>query len=373
MGQVPDQQTGARLCQQQRFRDRHQQPQKLEQESKEEELPHKQALTTLDSTATAPFEEYFTLGQTLGQGAHGTVYRCEVAEKGRTALPWLREGCNYAVKRIAKATTSYAEYFQAITSRESKDDSDVSSEDIQAITLNDSKNFVIQIYGLMMGMPTGLDIIMEALEGPDMFDWMTGLHGTVPEHQVCVLTRQMLSAVHYLHRVTGALHRDVKLENFGFARPVLQGYALPAVKLFDLGSALVLPKPISEKTEYILVESEQHGTLHWMAPEVWDGKCGAPSDVWGIGLACFYMLCDDLPFDLLCYKYPRNVLKALQNNTLVADEKTWAHASESSRNFMQSLLKKEPLLRASTHAALGHLWLQKSEEPPCWYQSEVRS
>lgn len=44
-----------------------------------------------------------------------------------------------------------------------------------------------------------------------------------------------LKAVHFLHRSAGALHRDVKPQNFGFARPVVQELGLGGRFLGGLG------------------------------------------------------------------------------------------------------------------------------------------
>ena len=53
-------------------------------------------------------------------------------------------------------------------------------------------------------------IVMNLLEGPTLQGWMTSLKTAVPERTCADLAQQMLSAVHYLHRVVGAVHRDVK-------------------------------------------------------------------------------------------------------------------------------------------------------------------
>merc|ERR1711966_509273 len=94
-----------------------------------------------------------------------------------------------------------------------------------------------------------LFMVMEMLEGPDLFDFIaTNRHKGLQEHVVAGLTLQMCTAVHHVHRVVGMIHRDIKPENFGFVRPVQEGAPLPTLNLFDFGLAHILEAPVTEET-----------------------------------------------------------------------------------------------------------------------------
>ena len=48
---------------------------------------------------------------------------------------------------------------------------------------------------------------MELLEGPDLFDFLALRSTKLEEGDAMDLVRQMLEALHYMHRNLGALHR----------------------------------------------------------------------------------------------------------------------------------------------------------------------
>jgi len=262
------------------------------------------------------FEEYVKLGKLLGEGGYGQVYRCEVTAKGRSVFPHLQQGRSYALKRIMTALEpEKGQLYKSVMQ--------LSSERLvqyaQALTKQEcADNFIIRIQAFIVELPHAINVVMEVLEGPDLFDWVHSYKEHIPEQRTAALARQMLLAIHYLHRVVGAIHRDIKLDNFGFVHAAQSGGNIPTLKLFDLGLAMVLPEAITGETERTLLDAKRNGTLHWMAPEVFRKKCGAPSDVWGIGLIVYYMLCGKFPYDLLRHRTALAIMSGLQRNPMVS-------------------------------------------------------
>ncbi|CAJ1329166.1 unnamed protein product [Effrenium voratum] len=167
-------------------------------------------------------------------------------------------------------------------------------------------------------------------------------------------------ALHYMHRTIGALHRDIKPENFGFIKPPTAGQPLPALKLFDMGLAWVLKAPVTEETAKKMLHVKRCGTACYMAPEVWDGHTGPPSDVWSLGVVSFITVSLEVPFKLMEHKQPK---LAVRDNELSFESRAWADASDQSKQFLQGLLDKVPSSRLTTGEALAHCWLTASLEP----------
>jgi len=171
----------------------------------------------------------------------------------------------------------------------------------------------------------------------------------------------MLSALHYLHREAGAIHRDVKPENFGFAQPPRGGDApLPTVKLFDLGLVWILPKPITDDSASELLPLRPCGTPQYMAPEVWKGVNGAPSDLWGVGIILYLLLTMRLPFGLFeCYDR-KSAEGIWRRCDFKLEPLHFAGVSDFAMQFVQTLLAREASSRATSHAALRASWLHQA-------------
>lgn len=320
------------------------------------------------------FSDLFVTSSVIGEGSFGIVYSAKLTEIGQTAFPWMEAGCTCAVKktrnafqkgqpldeihrsalRVSKARS--AEFFKILTSKEA------------------AENHIVRVHGQVIEPHSGVNaLIMELLPGPDFLDWTsqfwTSPHTAVlKEDDIARLTRQMLKALHYLHRVAGALHRDVKLENFGFAQPLPTGDspslgALPTLRLFDFGTAWILPEPVTDDNASKVVDLRTVGTCPWLSPEVVAGKCGAMSDVWSVGLIAFYLMTGDLPWNLADCSNVGSVASTLQRNSMSTAFQSFPTdtldcISPQALSFVSSLLNKDPTARSSTTAALEHAWLQ---------------
>lgn len=296
------------------------------------------------------FSEHFDIKAEVGKGAYGTVFRGEATELGLRTHKGFQPGVTYAVKRVRRPTRGMAEEINRSLLSVS------AHRHVEFVQSLGSVNpHVVNFVGVFVEAPAMTYMVMENLEGPDLFDWVANRRTTVAEPNAAILARQILTAVHFLHRSVGALHRDIKPENLGFVRPVQDSSTLPAIKLFDMGCAWVLPEPVTENKASMLLPLPRCGTQMYMAPETWAGRSGPPSDVWACGLVVYLLLSRELPFQLLRQKTAR---RAVEQNALVFETRIWENISAPAMRFVQGLLEKCAEQRLPTSAALEDSWLQ---------------
>eukprot|EP00668_Euglena_longa_P036118 GGOE01046416.1.p1 GENE.GGOE01046416.1~~GGOE01046416.1.p1 ORF type:complete len:1008 (-),score=303.85 GGOE01046416.1:544-3567(-) len=96
--------------------------------------------------------------------------------------------------------------------------------------------------------------------------------------------RDILRGLAYLHSHS-VLHRDIKPANVLLDQT---GHC----KLADFGTAAIISTIDRRQTDGATVV----GTPAYMAPEVLRGQCGAPADLWALGVTCFQLLTGQLLF-----------------------------------------------------------------------------
>ena len=102
---------------------------------------------------------------------------------------------------------------------------------------------------------THYQIVMELMQGNDLFDYMQKRDFRLSELQVKRITHQIVQGVQYLHSL-GIVHRDLKLENIMMSSDDDDA----CVKIADFGLATLLGPTQTA--------SEPYGTLGYTAPEV---------------------------------------------------------------------------------------------------------
>lgn len=281
--------------------------------------------SSLGSTASgaAPakktvLSDRFTLGEELGRGAYGQVYKGLDTVTGETV----------AIKQISL--------------------SGVSQENLQSVmgeidllkTLN-HKNIVKYIGSFKTR--THLYIILEYMESgalssiikPNKFD-------VFPEALAAVYIAQVLQGLAYLHE-QGVVHRDIKGANILTTKDGL-------VKLADFGVAAKLGELEEHRNEL-----QQHvvGTPYWMAPEVIEmTQVTAASDIWSVGCLIIELLTGYPPyFDL----QPMSALfRIVQDEHPPLPEVV----SPAMEDFLLKCFNKDPVLRPNAITLLQHEWVQ---------------
>ncbi|KAF3491992.1 STE/STE11/CDC15 protein kinase [Arthroderma uncinatum] len=251
----------------------------------------------------------FQLGDCLGKGAFGSVYR---------ALNW-GTGETVAVKQIRLADLPKSELR-------------VIMQEIDLLKNLDHSN-IVKYHGFVKSAET-LNIILEYCENGSLHS-ISKNFGRFPENLVGLYMSQVLHGLLYLHE-QGVIHRDIKGANILTTKQGL-------VKLADFGVA-------SRTTG--LHESSVVGTPYWMAPEVIElSGATTASDIWSLGSTVIELLEGKPPY----YKFqPMQALFRIVND----DHPPLPQgASPAVRDFLMQCFQKDPNLRVSARKLLKHPWI----------------
>lgn len=199
----------------------------------------------------------YQLGDCLGKGAFGSVFRALNMNTGETV----------AVKQVKLA--------------------DLPKSELRVITLEidllknlDHPNIVK--YRGFVKTSESLNIILEYCENGSLHS-ISKNFGKFPEHLVGIYMSQVLHGLLYLHE-QGVIHRDIKGANILTTKQGL-------VKLADFG--------VATKTT-TFHESSVVGTPYWMAPEVIElSGATTASDIWSLGCTVIELLDGKPPYHKL--------------------------------------------------------------------------
>lgn len=251
----------------------------------------------------------YQLGDCLGKGAFGSVYR---------ALNW-GTGETVAVKQIKLADLPKSELRVIML-------------EIDLLKNLDHPNIVK--YNGFVKTPETLNIVLEYCENGSLHS-ISKNFGRFPENLVALYMSQVLQGLVYLHE-QGVIHRDIKGANILTTKQGL-------VKLADFGVA-------SRTTG--LHESSVVGTPYWMAPEVIEltGATTA-SDIWSLGCTVIELLDGKPPYHTL---QPMPALFRIVNDD---NPPLPQGASPVVLDFLMQCFQKDPNLRVSAKKLLKHPWI----------------
>lgn len=198
-----------------------------------------------------------------------------------------------------------------------------------------------------------LYLVMEYIEGGELFDYIDGVGHLEPDETVWVF-RQVLAALLHCHRL-GIHHRDLKPENI-----LLDNSDVPRVKLVDFGMAALQPQGKLLTTPC--------GSIHYAAPEVFE-KCydGSKVDVWSLGIILFVMLTGTTPF-------------AYDSETMKDDVSKWYRLIKSGKfrvpdtvpveaeDLLRRMIVPDPRKRITLEGCWKHPFVQKFSKE--WGASE---
>ena len=201
-------------------------------------------------------------------------------------------------------------------------------------------NNIIKLIDLFENSETYF-IVLDYMQGKDLFDYIQKRGFSLPEQRVQDLTYQIALGVKYLHEF-GIVHRDLKLENIMMSDSSDQ--AVP--KIVDFGLAKIIGPSNTA--------SEPFGTLGYVAPEVLRKQPYTFScDVWSIGCIIYALLSGSLPFD---HESQKETIRMTLEDKLVFDLACWDNVSSTAKDLVTKLLIKDPKQRISLDAAMAHPW-----------------
>ncbi|CAK0785287.1 hypothetical protein CVIRNUC_008493 [Coccomyxa viridis] len=197
-------------------------------------------------------------------------------------------------------------------------------------------------------------LVMEECEGGELFDLIVE-RGHLSERDAAVNARAILEVIRHCHD-RGVLNRDMKPENLLLkAKHSCQDArcTMENLRCVDFGSAAVL--------ENGKLLSEMVGSSFYIAPEVLRGKYAGKADIWSAGIIVYIMLSGLPPF------WGPNTRECF-NNIMTAAPKLegdlWDGVSQLGKDFIRSLLEKNPEARLTVGEALAHPWLAQGAGAP---------
>ena len=101
------------------------------------------------------------------------------------------------------------------------------------------------------------------------------------------------------------------------------------------------------------VMTTRKGTVEHGAPEVVAVQCTQQCGLWRVGVVSYIVLSGSMPWS----SRDPDAVRKIQVGGYLMDVESWGHVSEVARDFVQGLLRVDPLQRLTAQAALAHPWL----------------
>ena len=191
-----------------------------------------------------------------------------------------------------------------------------------------------------------LYIIMELVEGGDLFNRVER-QGYFNEEEAKALLHNCLLALKTCHD-RDIVHRDVKCENI-FMQSTTEN---TRIKLGDLGLATEV------RADGLLHTNITAGTPGYMSPEQLLGQpCGKKTDTWALGVIAYTIMGGYPPWTAM------DVWR-IQRAQYQFHTQHWQHVSDQAKDFIRSLLQRNPAERMSVDQALEHSWFAQEQQQP---------
>lgn len=270
---------------------------------------------------TTFLEERYRIGNIIGEGSYGKVYRVTHKLTGES------RALKVLLKRSSRVENMRKSFFNEVSVLRALDHP-------CAVKVHeyyqDARRYCL---------------ITELCSGGDLFDFVER-RGCSNEAISANYARQLLSFLAFCHE-KGIVHRDIKLENL-----MLASKDDDNIKVIDFGSACFF-----EPGEVL---TDKVGTSYYIAPEVaeasprYNEKC----DVWSAGVNLYILLCGYPPFN-------GRTDSAIMRDAVIGEfefpSPEWDEVSEGAKDLVRRLLTKDPETRISAHEALSHPWLSNAD------------
>ncbi|NXD69323.1 PAK6 kinase, partial [Eolophus roseicapillus] len=188
-------------------------------------------------------------------------------------------------------------------------------------------------------------VLMEFLQGGALTDIVSQIR--LNEEQIATVCESVLQALTYLHS-QGVIHRDIKSDSILLT---LDG----RVKLSDFGFCAQISKDVPKRKSLV-------GTPYWMAPEVIARiPYTTEVDIWSLGIMVIEMVDGEPPY---FSDSPVQAMKRLRDSP-PPKLKNFHRTSPVLRDFLERMLTRDPLERATAQELLDHPFLLQTGLPEC--------
>ncbi|XP_040185398.1 myosin light chain kinase 3 isoform X1 [Rana temporaria] len=186
-----------------------------------------------------------------------------------------------------------------------------------------------------------LTLIMEYLDGGELFDRITDENYHLTELDAIMFTKQICEGIYYVHQQY-ILHLDLKPENI-----LCINRTGNQIKIIDFGLARRYKPREKLKVNF--------GTPEFLAPEVVNYDfVSFPTDMWSVGVITYMLLSGLSPF---LGESDAETMNYIVNCNWDFDSEAFDQVSEEAKDFISGLLLKEKSCRLSAGQCLKHEWL----------------
>ncbi|XP_017284900.1 myosin light chain kinase, smooth muscle isoform X2 [Kryptolebias marmoratus] len=280
----------------------------------QEEAPKEYTCVTIDSSHKVT--DHYSLHEKLGTGKFGLVYKLIHKDTGCVCAGKFYKGRRAKEREAARKEIELMNFLHH-------------PKLVQCLGAYDHKPEMV--------------MVMEFIAGGELFERIVDDNFEHTEPASVRYMQQILEGISYMHQ-QNIVHLDLKPENI-----VCVDTTGTSIKIIDFGLASRLDDSTPLKV--------MHGTPEFVAPEVinYEPVCLA-TDMWSIGVICYILLSGESPFQGNSEAETLALVTAAQWEF---DEESFEDITEEAKEFIGSLLNKDPRKRISCEEGLGHPWMEK--------------
>ncbi len=282
------------------------------------ERPRAATLKFTYPSGARPLEGY-TIKRGVGRGGFGEVYFATSDAGKEVALKLIRRNLDVELRGVSQC-------------------------------LNLKHPNLIALYDIKTDEMGDQWVVMEYVSGESLEDLIDRCPQGIPEDQMLSWMRGLCAGVAYLHD-HGIVHRDLKPGNI-FSDDGM-------VKIGDYGLAKFIS--CSRRSG----QTESVGTVHYMAPEIANGRYGREIDTYALGIILFEMLTGHVPFE------GESVGEVLMKH--LTAEPDLSVLQEPYRDIVKRALAKDPNVRLKNVGELVALLPGGGDVPPAYPRVDVET
>jgi eukaryotic-like serine/threonine-protein kinase len=287
----------------------------------------------------------YRLGELLGQGGMGEVYRATHRMLARPAAIKLIQPAVLATRDRQSAGLAVARFW-----REAEAAAKLRSP------------HTVELYDFGVSEDGTLYFVMELLEGMDL-ESLVRREGPLPQKRVIHILRQVCESLEEAH-VSGLVHRDIKPANIHVGRV---GLRHDFVKVLDFGLVKSVA-PTTGDDSMATAAGLTPGTPAYMAPEMAmaeavDGR----ADLYALGCVAYYILTGRLVFEAAGAL--QMIAKHLHDQPVPPSQRSELDIAPELDRLVLACLAKKPSERPQSATELDRLLSEIEIEP--WSEEEA--
>nr|XP_046160422.1 myosin light chain kinase, smooth muscle-like isoform X1 [Oncorhynchus gorbuscha] len=278
----------------------------------QEESPRTYEDVTIDSTHKVT--DHYNILEKLGVGKFGQVFKLTHKQTGRVCAGKFYKGRRVKEREAARKEMELMNFLHH-------------PKLVQCLGAYDLKPEMV--------------MVMEFIAGGELFERIVDDSFVHTEPASVHYMQQIVEGIGYMHQ-QNIIHLDLKPENI-----VCVDHTGTCIKIIDFGLASKLDPSTPLKV--------MHGTPEFVAPEVIGYEpVSLATDMWSIGVICYILLSGESPFQ---GNSEAETLALVTGAQWEFDEESFEEITDQAKDFISSLLNKEPRCRISCEEALVHSWI----------------